>query len=85
MSDTGTRGKETQALALLRDRLIKTFDQIPADQVNAVIDQELIRFESAPVRDFVPLLVERLARDGLRHTQHQWPAIVARRVMLALI
>jgi len=69
MSDTRTRVKEDQAIALLRDRLTKTYDQIPADQVNAVIDQELTRFTAAPIRDFVPLLVERLARNDLRHSQ----------------
>jgi hypothetical protein len=41
----------------------------PADQVNSVIDQELARFAPAPIRDFVPLLVERLARNDLRHPQ----------------
>jgi hypothetical protein len=42
----------------------------PADEVNAAFDAAIKRFESARVRSFVPILVERAARatfaeDGL--------------------
>lgn len=67
MSETDAREKENQAIALLRERLVRIYNRLPAEQVNTAIDRALYQFRAAPIRAYVPLMVERLARDELSH------------------
>lgn len=57
--------RESVAVTQVRERLVTESTHSAAD-VSAAVDRALRRFAGAPVRDFVPLLVERLARDDLR-------------------
>lgn len=58
---------EKQARAQLTDQLTSAFaDDCQPDQVVEVIDRAWQAFDQAPVRDFVPLLAARMARDELR-------------------
>jgi len=62
-SGTPWQPADRGTLALLRGRLARTYDRTPAEQVNAAV----------PIRDFVPLLVERLVRDDLGRPTPPWP------------
>jgi hypothetical protein len=58
--------RETVAMRGLVERL--TVDGgYPLDEVDAAVARAVRRFAEAPIREFVPLLVERLVRDELRH------------------
>lgn len=46
-------------------RLAQKYAAIPAEQVSAVVRHAYSQFRSSPVRDFIPLLVQRRADDDL--------------------
>lgn len=48
-------------------RLADEFPLIGPAVIDILIRQERARFESSQIRDFVPLLVEKNARERLRH------------------
>ena len=41
-------------------------DSVPPEVVQQCVADVLARFEQAPVRSYIPVLVERIARDWLR-------------------
>ncbi|MEV4123930.1 three-helix bundle dimerization domain-containing protein [Nocardia sp. NPDC049707] len=49
--------REEQAIQRLTDRLV---DDYPADEVESVVGAARQRFEGHPVREFVPILIERI-------------------------
>lgn|GEM_PF-139491 len=58
--------REDKALRELTDRLIDDYtDTLPAEQVRDAIRTALSRFDGHAIRDFVPILVERIARNEL--------------------
>ncbi len=58
--------RERQALSQVTDRLTKTFaDQYSPDQVDRTVTSVHHRFDGRPIREFVPVLVERIARKEL--------------------
>lgn len=56
---------EEQRLDAVRDRLARRFPDLDPDLVDRAIDIAHHRFDGRPVRDFVPLLVERAATATL--------------------
>lgn len=60
------QGDEAYALRALTRRLVTEYSgRYDADQVEAVVDAEHRRFAEASVRVYVPLLIERFAREAL--------------------
>ncbi|KRF29408.1 hypothetical protein ASG94_20715 [Nocardioides sp. Soil805] len=55
----------TRSMALVSARLRERFDSVPATTVEGVISEVRREFDGSRVRAFVPILVERLARDRL--------------------
>lgn len=55
---------ESQAIAEVRRRLADRFPSIPSETIDAVVGEEHSRF-TGPIREFVPLLVERFAGERL--------------------
>ena len=53
-------------------RLMERFPDSTSERVHLVVDEEHQRFEGRPVRDFVPVLVERAARQRL---SGEWSAV----------
>ena len=52
--------RETQAIKAVNERLSHTFaDRYPGDTVIRTVSQIHHRFDGRPIRDFVPVLVER--------------------------
>jgi hypothetical protein len=52
---------ERLLIAEVERRLTSKYTQIPQDQIYAAVQNAYARFEQSPIRDFVPLLVERHA------------------------
>jgi hypothetical protein len=61
------RVSEDTLLADIERRLIDEFPCVSSVVVDVLIRQEHARFETSPIRDFVPLLVEKQARQQLEH------------------
>jgi hypothetical protein len=61
--------RERHALEQVTDRLSRSFaDHFSPGQVNQAVSSIHHRFDGRPIREFVPVLVERIARDELRHS-----------------
>jgi len=56
---------EQQAVTHVVARLLERFPSLTEDHIHAIVDEEHHRFDGRPVRDFVPVLVERAARKRL--------------------
>ncbi|MBV8346686.1 MAG: hypothetical protein JOZ49_03845 [Mycolicibacterium sp.] len=56
---------EKSAIDEVQRRLARKFSHLPPDLITTAVAQAHARFEQSPVRDFVPLLVERRARQEL--------------------
>ena len=57
--------EELQAVLEVRDRLQQKFSHVRADEVARTVDEVHHEFDGHPIRDFVPVLVERAAADRL--------------------
>jgi hypothetical protein len=47
------------------DRLRHRYPDVPEDFVHEIVDSARRRFDQAPIRDFVPLFVERHTKEKL--------------------
>jgi hypothetical protein len=56
---------EKQIIDQLTGRLVASYQQVEPDHVNRIVLEEYARFEGRPIRDFVPLFVERHAKEEL--------------------
>jgi hypothetical protein len=56
---------EDQAIGRLRQRLQIVYRERSATEVQSTVDRALRRFTTARIRDYIPLLVERISRDEL--------------------
>jgi hypothetical protein len=56
---------EWSAIQQLVDRLRNNYPDVPADTVATVVHHNHAKFDGHPVRDFVPLFVERGAKEEL--------------------
>ena len=52
------------------DRLSEKYPDVPGEQVANVVNDCYLRFEGRPIREFVPLFVERGARTRLAELSH---------------
>ena len=66
MASAGEVGSsEWSAIQQLVDRLRNVYPDVPAQTVATVVHVNHARFDGRPVRDFVPLFVERGAKQEL--------------------
>jgi hypothetical protein len=56
---------EEQVIDQLADRLVPAYPGVGPAKVSRVVHTEYARYEGRPIRDFVPLLVERHAKEEL--------------------
>ena len=61
----GVQVSEAQHIDAVRARLYPRYPDVDRYLVDEVIDTALHRFDGCPIRDFVPLLVERAATRAL--------------------
>ncbi len=57
---------EAQAVAAVIDRLVKKFPDTHRTQIEEVVSDEYTALSDGPIRDYVPVLIERAAKDRLR-------------------
>lgn len=57
---------EAQALAAVIDRLASKFPEVPRTQVEEIVSDEYAALSDGPIRDYVPVLIERAAQLRLR-------------------
>jgi hypothetical protein len=62
---THVGASEWSAIKQLVDRLRSVYPDVPADTVATVVHHTHAKFDGRPVRDFVPLFVERAAKAEL--------------------
>jgi hypothetical protein len=68
-ADSGRARAEQAALRQVVARLSQQFPELSADDINRAVHGQYDKFNDRPIRDFVPVLVERATRQQL--TQHQ--------------
>ena len=56
---------EVRAVTEVAQRLMEAFPGVPADLVQETVRTSHERFAGSPIRDFVPVLVERMTRTAL--------------------
>jgi hypothetical protein len=56
---------EWAAIEHLVDRLKESYPEVPPDTIMTVVHHNHARFDGRPIRDFVPLFVERAAKRQL--------------------
>lgn len=57
---------ELRAVTLVTDRLAARHPEVPRTMIERMVREVHRTFDASPVREFVPLLVERGAHDRLR-------------------
>lgn len=60
---------EQKALDQIAERLATRFPDVPADTIALAVQGRYAEFEGSPIRDFVPVLVERSVRADLSGTR----------------
>jgi hypothetical protein len=61
------KSEEDRAIHEVVERLTKSFPHARPDEVVRAVDEARPEFDQSPIRDFVPLFVERSAKHRLRH------------------
>jgi hypothetical protein len=56
---------EQTIIEQLVDRLTQRFPAVPDDKVAEIVNARYARFKDRPIRDYIPLFVERGARTDL--------------------
>ncbi len=61
--------EEVKAVGDVNQRLVMSFPDVNVADVQHAVHRPSEQFHGRPIRDFVPVLVERMARDQLRATR----------------
>jgi hypothetical protein len=67
MFASNPQAHEEQAIGEVRERLRARFSERNPAEVTGVVDRVAQGFTTARIRDFIPVLVERISRDELNH------------------
>ena len=65
MNGIQTAMSERQLIDELAGRLADQYVQVEPAQVARIVSREFARFDGSPIRDFIPLFVERNAKAAL--------------------
>ncbi|WP_244284159.1 three-helix bundle dimerization domain-containing protein [Agromyces badenianii] len=68
--------EEARAVDEVIDRLVDRFPDLPRDRIAEVVQHAHLELKGNAVRDFVPVLVERAAKQQLRQESNAVPAPV---------
>lgn len=60
------RSEEERAISEAAERLTKAFPDLAPDTVERAVAESRPEFDGNPIRDFIPLFVERAAKHRLR-------------------
>jgi hypothetical protein len=50
-------------------RLAQQFPELTAEQIEDAVRGEYARFDTVPIRDYLPILVERTSRENLKRNR----------------
>lgn len=64
-ADSGRNRPEEAAIRLVVARLVRQFPELSAEDIDRAVYGQYDRFDGSPIRDFVPVLVERATRRQL--------------------
>ena len=67
--DSAVDDQESRAIDEVLNRLRTAYPDVPADTVDTAVRAAQAKLADHPIRDFVPVLVERGAREQLRAEQ----------------
>ncbi len=56
---------EAEAISRITRRLQQQFPELPAEAVEAIVNERYHTFDGRPIREFIPVLVEHAAREDL--------------------
>jgi hypothetical protein len=56
---------EQAAMRRVVEQLVSQFPDVPREDVIQAVDAKYHEYDGSPIRDFVPILVERSVREGL--------------------
>jgi hypothetical protein len=59
--------REEVAMGQLTERLHRRFPALPTDRIDSTVQVYYHQFDGSPIRDFVPIFVERNAIADLSH------------------
>jgi hypothetical protein len=62
---------EAEAMSRVVHRLRQQFPELPAERIEQAVHGRYEQFDGRPIRDFLPILVERSARNDLTATGPQ--------------
>jgi len=65
VNGTETASSEQQIIDDLTSRLMDAYAQIEPAKILSIVSREYARFAGSPIRDFIPLFVERNAKAEL--------------------
>ena len=68
MVDMATTTDETRALGEVTERIRARFPSAPPDDIRTAVERVHHEYDGRPIRDFVPVLVEREVTEALRQT-----------------
>ncbi|WP_353813693.1 three-helix bundle dimerization domain-containing protein [Agromyces sp. SYSU T00266] len=63
---TSREDNEQRSVDEVIDRLAKKFPQLDREEIRRIVDEEHHAFDGRPVRDFVPVLVEKGAKRRIK-------------------
>ena len=61
-----TQTEEIRALDQVADRLRERFPDTPPDNIKQMVSQVHHQYDGSPIRDFIPVLVEREVSEHFR-------------------
>ena len=67
MTEPRSHDQEERAVGQVRERLQAMFAERSRADVAGIVDRVARGFTSARIREYIPLLVERISRDELNH------------------
>jgi uncharacterized protein with HEPN domain len=62
---------ETEAISHVSERLRSRFPHVDPTEINEIVDRYHHSYDGRPIREFIPVLVERQALDQLQHIPQQ--------------
>ena len=70
-ANSGRTGPEQAAIRQVVARLTQQFPELSADDIDRAVQGQYDKFNDSPIRDFVPVLVERATRRQITQDQAQ--------------
>ena len=74
MDDMSITTDEARAMGQVAERVLARFPDAEPEQISMIVEQAHHEYDGRPIREFVPVLVEREVIDTLRQARQRQPA-----------